>query len=181
MSLGALIVLGVFLSLPGTKDDRRPEEQQGDRATDLSSKHHHHHDHHHHFDADDFVSVFESSLYTGARLGQEFPSPAGLKDECVNPDDSNDDSDDHSDDHSDDSSDDRSDDYFDDRFENGFDDDGGRIPKTAACPGKGTGGTVVVETDEKLQKMIGFGGAFTDAATINFYKLPTDVQDKVCM
>lgn len=37
----------------------------------------------------------------------------------------------------------------------------------------------MVETEEKLQKMIGFGGAFTDAATINFFKLPEDVQEKV--
>lgn len=40
-------------------------------------------------------------------------------------------------------------------------------------------GTVVVESDEKLQEVIGFGGAFTDAATINFFKLPEDVQEKV--
>ncbi|CAN0470097.1 unnamed protein product, partial [Ectocarpus sp. 12 AP-2014] len=40
-------------------------------------------------------------------------------------------------------------------------------------------GTVVVESDEKLQEMIGFGGAFTDAATINFFKLPEDVQEQV--
>ena len=38
---------------------------------------------------------------------------------------------------------------------------------------------MVVETEEKLQEMIGFGGAFTDAATINFFKLPEDVQEKV--
>lgn len=51
--------------------------------------------------------------------------------------------------------------------------------ESASCPQKGEWGTVVVQTEEKLQKMIGFGGAFTDAATINFYKLPEDVQEKV--
>lgn len=51
--------------------------------------------------------------------------------------------------------------------------------ESALCPQKGEWGTVVVETEEKLQKMIGFGGAFTDAATINFFKLPEDVQEKV--
>ena len=48
------------------------------------------------------------------------------------------------------------------------------------CPGKGRG-TVVVESSEKLQKMLGFGGGFTDSATINFFKLPSEVQDKVCV
>ena len=48
------------------------------------------------------------------------------------------------------------------------------------CPGKGRG-AVVVESSEKLQKMLGFGGGFTDSATINFFKLPSEVQDKVCV
>ena len=48
------------------------------------------------------------------------------------------------------------------------------------CPGKGRA-TVVVESSVKFQKMIGFGGAFTDAATINLFKLPSEVQDKVCV
>eukprot|EP00903_Cladosiphon_okamuranus_P018045 g16606.t1 len=51
--------------------------------------------------------------------------------------------------------------------------------ESSLCPRKGEWGTVVVETEEKLQTMIGFGGAFTDAATINFFKMPEDVQEKV--
>lgn len=48
----------------------------------------------------------------------------------------------------------------------------------ALCPGKGWG-TVVVDSEQKLQTVVGFGGAFTDASTINFYKLPAHVQEKV--
>lgn len=47
------------------------------------------------------------------------------------------------------------------------------------CPGRGRGAAVVYSR-HNLQKIIGFGGAFTDAATINFFKLPQDVQEKVC-
>ncbi|CBN79893.1 Glucosylceramidase, family GH30 [Ectocarpus siliculosus] len=49
----------------------------------------------------------------------------------------------------------------------------------AVCAERGVSGTVVVESDDKLQEIIGFGGAFTDAATINFFKLPEDVQEQV--
>lgn len=38
----------------------------------------------------------------------------------------------------------------------------------------------MVDTKEERQEVVGFGGAFTDAATLNFYKLPGDVQEKVC-
>ena len=48
----------------------------------------------------------------------------------------------------------------------------------AICPGEGRA-TVVVESSEKFQEMVGFGAAFTDSATINFFKLPSEVQDKV--
>lgn len=38
---------------------------------------------------------------------------------------------------------------------------------------------VTVDRGTKYQKIIGFGGAFTEAAAINFYKLPEIVQDRV--
>ena len=50
----------------------------------------------------------------------------------------------------------------------------------AICPGMGRG-TVVVQSSEELQKMLIFGGGLTDTATINFFKLPPEVQDKVCV
>lgn len=48
-----------------------------------------------------------------------------------------------------------------------------------SCPSRGKAGTVVVDSGDKLQEMIGFGAAFTDAASINFFKLPKAVQEKV--
>lgn len=146
ISLGVFTVLGVLLILSRTHTNDYSEQQpaQQDSATaDL---------HHHQKHAGASVSVFESSMHTGARLDQGFPSPANLKEACSKPSDDDDSS---SDDDSDNSEDD-----------------------SATCPGRGSG-TVVVESKEKLQKVIGFGGAFTDAATINFYKLPPDVQEKV--
>lgn len=47
-----------------------------------------------------------------------------------------------------------------------------------ACP-EGGPGTVVVSTKEKRQKITGFGGAFTDATTLNFYQLPEEIREKV--
>ena len=52
--------------------------------------------------------------------------------------------------------------------------------KGAICP-EMERGTGVVESSEKLQKILGFGGGFTDSATINFFKLPFEVPDKVCV
>lgn len=59
---------------------------------------------------------------------------------------------------------------------NDSDDEG---PSAKLCPKKGGWGTVVVQSEEKRQEIIGFGGAFTDAAYINFFKLPEHVQEKV--
>lgn len=38
---------------------------------------------------------------------------------------------------------------------------------------------VNVKSEQKFQKIVGFGGAFTEAAAYNFYKLPSAVQKKV--
>lgn len=42
-----------------------------------------------------------------------------------------------------------------------------------------TPATVTVNTAKKFQEIVGFGGAFTEAAAYNFYKLPTFAQKKV--
>ena len=39
--------------------------------------------------------------------------------------------------------------------------------------------TLFVDATKKFQKIVGFGGAFTEAAAYNFYKLPPAVQSKV--
>ena len=39
--------------------------------------------------------------------------------------------------------------------------------------------TVSVDSDVKYQEILGFGGAFTEAASINFYKLPKAIQQRV--
>jgi hypothetical protein len=36
-----------------------------------------------------------------------------------------------------------------------------------------------VKSEQRFQKIVGFGGAFTEAAAYNFYKLPSTVQKKV--
>ena len=36
-----------------------------------------------------------------------------------------------------------------------------------------------VDSSRKCQKIVGFGGAFTEASAHNFYRLPKSVQDKV--
>jgi hypothetical protein len=41
------------------------------------------------------------------------------------------------------------------------------------------GAVVHVDSKKKFQKIIGFGAAFTDAATINFYKLPESEQERL--
>jgi len=38
---------------------------------------------------------------------------------------------------------------------------------------------LTVDKTTRYQEIIGFGGAFTETAAVNFYKLPTDVQDRV--
>jgi O-glycosyl hydrolase len=38
---------------------------------------------------------------------------------------------------------------------------------------------VKVDASTTYQEIVGFGGAFTEAAALNFAKLPKDVQDKV--
>ena len=38
---------------------------------------------------------------------------------------------------------------------------------------------LIVDTTQRFQTIIGFGGAFTEASAINFYGLPQDRQDKV--
>jgi glucosylceramidase len=38
---------------------------------------------------------------------------------------------------------------------------------------------ITVDRDKRFQKVLGFGGAFTEAAAINFFKLPEEVQQKV--
>jgi hypothetical protein len=38
---------------------------------------------------------------------------------------------------------------------------------------------VNVKSEQRFQKIVGFGGAFTEAAAYNFYKLPSTVQKKV--
>ncbi|CAM9330142.1 unnamed protein product [Chrysoparadoxa australica] len=40
-------------------------------------------------------------------------------------------------------------------------------------------GLIEVDTADRKQEILGFGGAFTDAAAINFYKLPKAAQDRV--
>lgn len=102
------------------------------------------------------VSVYESSMYTGARLEkhESSSSPMGLKEDCVPFGDGGDGHHRHHHHHT-------------------STEDEGTI-----CPEKGKG-AVVVESSKKLQEMLGFGGGFTDSATINFYKLPPDVQEKV--
>lgn len=38
---------------------------------------------------------------------------------------------------------------------------------------------ITFESSKVYQEIVGFGGAFTEATAINFYKLPEDVQDKI--
>jgi len=38
---------------------------------------------------------------------------------------------------------------------------------------------VIIKDTETFQELVGFGGAFTEASAVNFYKLPPRVQDKV--
>ena len=69
-----LTVLGVLLSLSGGREQQ--QQQQHDTATaDLGSRH-----------AGTGVDVYETSMHTGARLDQGFPSPAGLKEVIQNGD-----------------------------------------------------------------------------------------------
>jgi hypothetical protein len=39
--------------------------------------------------------------------------------------------------------------------------------------------TVTIDSEQDFQKIIGFGGAFTESAAYNFYKLPPTAQQKV--
>ena len=36
-----------------------------------------------------------------------------------------------------------------------------------------------VDSSKKFQKILGFGGAFTEASAYNFYRLPKSMQEKV--
>jgi len=36
-----------------------------------------------------------------------------------------------------------------------------------------------VDTSKRYQEIIGFGGAFTEAAAINFALLPSDIQEQI--
>ncbi|TYZ63073.1 hypothetical protein PybrP1_001962, partial [[Pythium] brassicae (nom. inval.)] len=38
---------------------------------------------------------------------------------------------------------------------------------------------ITIDATTKYQKIIGFGGAFTDATAINLYKMPPDLQQKI--
>ncbi|CAN0493139.1 unnamed protein product, partial [Ectocarpus sp. 12 AP-2014] len=151
--LGVLSVLGVLLITSGGGSRQLRQEPEAGSPASLESQH-----------SAAGVSVFESSLHDGTRLDQGFPAPASLKQECRRRRRSSSSS-------------------------SSSDDDSGSSSDseeevTAVCAERGVSGTVVsgtvvVESDEKLQEMIGFGGAFTDATTINFFKLPEDVQEQV--
>jgi glucosylceramidase len=46
-------------------------------------------------------------------------------------------------------------------------------------PSDGQAAHLTVDKTKRYQEIIGFGGAFTETAAVNFYKLPADVQGKV--
>jgi len=46
-------------------------------------------------------------------------------------------------------------------------------------PSDGQAAHLTVDKSKRYQEIIGFGGAFTETAAVNFYKLPADVQGKV--
>ncbi|CAN0251052.1 unnamed protein product, partial [Ectocarpus fasciculatus] len=147
--LGVLSVLGLLLVMSGGRQQQQQQQQQEQGVGSPASFDSRH--------AGAGVSVFESSMHDETRLDQGFPSPASLKEACRSSSSSSSDDDDGS----------------------GSSDSDEEEEATAVCAERGVSGTVVVESDEKLQEIIGFGGAFTDAATINLFKLPEDVQEKV--
>lgn len=146
-SIAALVTIAVLLGLSNSNTHRKKEGQDHETSKSYGNI------------SPDYtrpsVSVYESSMYTGARLDQqEFSSPMGLKEDCVPSGVGRAGHHDHNHHHT------------------SAEDEG------TICPGKGQG-AVVVESSKKLQEMLGFGGGFTDAATINFFKLPLEVQEKV--
>lgn len=42
-----------------------------------------------------------------------------------------------------------------------------------------SGGRMTIDTRYKYQKILGFGGAFTESASLNYYRLPPEVRDRV--
>lgn len=147
-SIATLVTIAILLRLSNSYINRKPEDLDHEASTNYGN-----------FSPDDTqtpVSVYESSMYTGARLDQQdFFSPSGFKEDCVP------------------SGHGQAGHHHRHHHQHASAEDEGTI-----CPGKGQG-TVVVESSEKLQEMLGFGGGFTDAATINFFKLPPEVQEKV--
>lgn len=73
VSLGVLTVLGVLLGFSGGGQQQQQQQQHDSAAADFGSRH-----------AGTGVDVYETSLHTGARLDQGFPSPAGLKEVSQN-------------------------------------------------------------------------------------------------
>ena len=51
---------------------------------------------------------------------------------------------------------------------------GSKLEKDGLCSPLGTGpiAKISINSNTKYQKVIGFGGAFTEAAAFNFYRLP---------
>ncbi|CAM9698451.1 unnamed protein product, partial [Choristocarpus tenellus] len=119
------------------------------------------------------VTVFETSKYGGALLTESVPS---VKKDCRKSSHASSDS--SSDDSSNGSSDDSSNGSSEDSSNGSSDESSDDSQDMDSCPLDGRG-TVVVDTSTKLQEILGFGGAFTDAATINLNKLPPSVQTKV--
>jgi len=56
-----------------------------------------------------------------------------------------------------------------------------KLEKDGLCSPLGTGpiAKISINSNKKYQKVIGFGGAFTEAAAFNFYRLSKEVQQKV--
>ncbi|GAB9465427.1 putative glycosyl hydrolase family 30 protein [Globisporangium polare] len=54
-----------------------------------------------------------------------------------------------------------------------------RHEKLAFVDGAATDADLTIDATTKYQKIIGFGGAFTDAAAINLYKVTPDLQQKI--
>jgi glucosylceramidase len=50
---------------------------------------------------------------------------------------------------------------------------------TAAAPAAAAAVTVTVDHSKKFQKIVGFGGGFTDAAGLNIAKLPKGLQERL--
>jgi hypothetical protein len=44
------------------------------------------------------------------------------------------------------------------------------------CNDKSTASRIIIDSAKTYQSVLGFGGAFTEASAVNFYKLPSQVQ-----